>query len=316
MNTEFEYQATRAFTRPLPSELISMGENAHHADEVPVNDEAHRNMALADELDDRARKNVHRGCFKAARVLVEQAMELRRAHFGEADPRLVRSFSWLGELSLHEGKIEEARWLLEQAYQVAYKRFEPKSLYLAATLHNLAVVTRRSGDLARASELAEEALGIKVDQLGWEHSSVAVTLCTLANLARTMGQLRVAIAYYEKARGILERTQGGFGAGLASALIGMARVHLEYGSKVSARFLLERAVQICEAVDVFPAQIAQARLLLSQTIKDEDEEAAKGLLRSACREYAQYECARPELLDRMQRVLLRYDARLRPQDRN
>lgn len=316
MNTNFEYQATLAFRRPLPSEMSPAGESAHAANEAVPADETKQLMALADDLDDRARQDVHRGCFKAARVLIEQAMELRRAHFGEADPRMVRSFTWLGELSLREGKIDEARWLLEQAHQVANKRFDPESLYLAATLHNLAVVVRRSGDHARASHLAEQALALKVERLGWEHASIAATLCTLANIARIMGQLRVAICYYSKAREILERTQGGFSAGLASALIGMARVHLEYGSKVSARFLLERAVQICESVDVFPSQSAQARLLLSQMLKDEDEDAAEALLRAAFHEYSQYECARPELLDRMQRLLLHYDARLHPQDIN
>lgn len=316
MNIDFEYQATLAFSRPPPSALAPSSENAQPAEDAQVSVETSRGMALADDLDDRARMNFHRGSFKAARVLLEQAMELRRSLLGEADPRLVRSFSWLGELALREGKLEEACWLLEQAHRVACKRFEPMSLYIAATLHNLAVAVRRSGDLDRASDLAEQALAIKVERLGWEHSSVALTLCTLANMARIMGQLRVAICYYAKAREILERTHGGFNASLASALMGMAQVHLEYGSKVSARFLLERAVQICEAVEVFPSQIAQARLLLSQTIADEDEEAAKDLLRVACREYSKYECARPELLERMQRLLRRYDARRHPQDNN
>ena len=45
-------------------------------------------------------------------------MELRRTHRGEADPRLLWSFTWLGELSYREGLIEEARWFTRDEVRV------------------------------------------------------------------------------------------------------------------------------------------------------------------------------------------------------
>lgn len=264
MTAELDYQATRAFTRP---ELFLVP--ASLAAPEPVDEGRARELALADALDERGRMNAVRGEPKAARVLHEQAMELRRKHYGERDPWLPRSFTWLGELFLREQRVEEACWALEQAHRLACNRFSPVDLRVATALHNLAVVARRRGDLEKASELGEEALSLKVEQLGWDDPSVAMTLCLLAGVARRMRELAVALTYYDRARAIYEKTIGGVNAGLAVALIGLAQVHLDYGVAVSARFLVERALQIHEAIELSPAQVAAAQALLSRANAEE-----------------------------------------------
>ena len=311
MHTDFDYQPTRAFTRAdLPAVLPFEEEPA--TDENPGDppeSQASRDLALADTLDARGRADSAQGRFRAARVLHEQAMELRRTHYGEADPRLLWSFTWLGELSYREGNLEEARWLLHQAHQIACKRFEPEDVQFAVTLHNLAVIARQSGDYAEATRLGEEALGIKVERLGWEHPSVAQTLCTLANLARLCKQRKIALCYFDRARRIYESAEGGVNAGLATVLVGMARVHVSFGAKVSARFLLERALQIREAIHVPPAQSAGVRVLLSQVLDDDDRTAAYNLIKTAVTEYERHECARPELLAQLRQLAENHGAR-------
>lgn len=311
MHTDFEYQPTRAFRRGELPVLPSLEEvaGAEEAAEQPLDSQVARDLALADSLDERARADATRGRFRAARVLHEQAMELRRTHHGEADPRLLWSFTWLGELSYREGLLEEARWLLQQAHQIACKRFQPDDLQFGVTLHNLAVVARKAGDYAEATRLGEQALAIKVERLGWEHPSVARTLCTLANLARLCRRRRIALCYFDRARTIYEQTEGGVNAGLATVLVGMARVHVSMGAKVSARFLLERALQIREAIEVTPAQSAGVRVLLSQVLDEDDITAAHELVHAALREYECHECARPELIDHLRSLVNDHESR-------
>lgn len=303
-HTDFEYQPTRAFTRAdLPAILpFEEGPPQDGSSNNFADDPAARDLALADALDVRGRTESAHGRFRSSRVLHEQAMELRRTHFGETDPRLPWSFTWLGELSFREGNLEEARWLLQQAHQVACKRFGSEDLQFAVTLHNLAVIARQSGDYVEATSLGEQALGIKVERLGWEHPSVAQTLCTLGTLARLRRKRRVALCYFERARRIYESTEGGVTPGLATVLVGMARVHVSLGAKVSARFLLERALQIREAVHVSPAQSAGVRVLLSQVLDDDDPTAAHNLIRTAIAEYERHDGARPELLARLREL--------------
>lgn len=296
MHTDFEYQPTRAFRRgELPALPLKR-------EPIDADSPRERDLVLADSLDERGRGDAARGRYRAARVLHEQAMELRRKHLGEADPRLLASFTWLGEISCREGLLEEALWLLQQAHEIASKRFAPDDLQLGATLHNLAVITRRAGELAEATRLAEQALAIKVEHLGWEHPSVARTLCTLGYLAHQSRRPRVALCYFERARTIYEQTEGGVNRGLATVLVGMARVHLGMGAQVSARFLLERALQIREAVDATPAQSAGVRALLSQVLDADERTAAHALVSAALREYECHESARPELLAYLRRL--------------
>ncbi|MCY0990933.1 tetratricopeptide repeat protein [Nannocystis sp. ILAH1] len=285
------------------------GEAVDAPSEEPLDSQADRDLAFADSLDDRGRTEAARGRFRAARALHEQAMELRRTHRGEADPRLLWSFTWLGELSYREGLIEEARWLLQQAHQVACKRFQADDLRFGVTLHNLAVVASKAGDNGEATRLGEQALAIKVEQLGWDHPSVARTLCVLGNLARRCKRRRVALCYFERARTIYEKTEGGVNAGLASTLVGMARVHVSMGAKVSARFLLERALQIREAVNVSPAQSASVRVLLSQVLDDDDHTVACNLVHAALQEYERHESPRPELVEHLRNLVRDHDSR-------
>lgn len=254
---------------------------------------------LADVLDQRAVQESGRGRLAAARALHEQAMELRRKLFGEADPNLPQSFIWLGNLALREGRLEEARWLHEQARQGVEKAYGANHVLMAVPLHNLAVTARHSGDLALAADLYEQALALKLEHLGWAHPSVATTLSNLGNLARHTGDAQAAMCYYARAREIFEQTLGGVNSGLAASLIGLGRVHLHYGMHVSAAFMFERAVRIREAIDVTPIQLAGARLMLAKALARSQPDDAREVLGTAMREYQRAGEIRPECVQAM-----------------
>lgn len=240
---------------------------------------------FAAELDEHGRAEAERGAYGVARALIEKAVEIRRRLHGERDPKLVRSFSWLGSLALLQGEVEQAEWLYQQAYTAAEHQYGAGHVRTAATLHNLGLVAQRCGQHAEAAQLYERALAIKLHQLGWGHASVAATLTNLGNLARLQDDSHNALQLYAQAREIYERTLGGANPGLATALTGMGRVYLKLGQTDEARFVLERALRIREALQVAPMQLAGSRLLLAQAIRHTEPGQALALVRRALREY-------------------------------
>jgi tetratricopeptide (TPR) repeat protein len=324
MQTDFEYQSTRAFNRDAFNAMFA--DRVALADEddetpnetekwdrsrfeewqrsrrtptpaepvTPVAPLRSPEEVLADVLDQKALSETVRGDLVAARALHEQAMEIRRQVFGESDPGLAQSFTWIGCLAIRLGHLEQARWLHEQARQLIEKHHGPDHPLLGVPLHNLAVTARYAGDPSLAAELYERALALKLEHLGWLHPSVAVTLCNLGNLCRLMDNPQAALCHYAQAREIFEQTQGGVNAGLATALIGLGRIHLEYGVPVSAAFMFERAVRIREAIEVMPVQLASARLLLATALARNNPEEAREVLCAAMKEYQRAGETRPE----------------------
>lgn len=250
--------------------------------------------AFADELDAHGREEAARGAFIMARALHEKAVELRRHIFGEADPKLVHSLTWLGALSMMQGQVDEASWFFGQAHAIAVKMYGREHIRVAVTLNNLGLVARRQGDLDVASDRYEQALAVKLQALGWLHPSVATTLTNLGNLARLRSDLHVAMNYYARARDIYEKTEGGVSSGLASTLVNMARVYVLEGATDTAILALERAVRIREAIDVLPVQLAGARAMLARLLRPQWPVESRQLLRTALRDYEASPHANPD----------------------
>lgn len=285
------WRRERVGDRPLRDAPARHGEKDAPALAAPVD--------LADILEGRALEESGRGHLAAARVLHEQAVEIRRERLGEADPKLPQSLTWLGNLALQEDRLDQAAWLHEHALRVLTKLHGPEHPLLAVPLHNLAVVARHRGDLDQAADLYEQSLALKLQHLGWLHPSVAVTLSNLGNLARSSGDLQSAMCYYARARDIFEQTLGGVNPGLAAALVGLGRVHMQYGVHVSAAFMFERAVRIREAIHVSPTQLAGARLLLATALAPTDPDGARDVLGTAIKEYQRAGESRPECAQAM-----------------
>lgn len=259
--------------------------------------------AFADELDAHGRTEAARGAFTMARSLHEKAVELRRQVFGEADPKLVHSLTWLGALSMMQGQVDEASWFFGQAHAIAVKMYGREHLRVAVTLNNLGLIARRQGELDVASDRYEQALAVKLQALGWLHPSVATTLTNLGNLARARGDLQVALSYYARARDIYEKTEGGVSSGLAATLVNMGRVYILQGATESAILALERAVRIREAIDVLPVQLAGARAMLARLLRPQWPVEARQLLRTALRDYEASPHANEEYAASLRRAL-------------
>lgn len=275
-------------------------------EQARADDQVEDQAAFAAELDDHGRAEAERGAYGVARALIEKAVEIRRRLHGERDPKLVRSFSWLGSLALLQGEVEQAEWLYNQAHTAAEQQYGPDHVRTGATLHNLGVVAQRRGQLEQAADLYERALAIKLQQLGWDHPSVAATLTNLGNLSRLQQDFHNALQLYARAREIYERTLGGANSGLATALVGMGRVYLKVEQFDEARFVLERALRIREALQVAPMQLAGSRLLLAHAIRGTEPAQALALVQRALREYEASPDPRPAYVDTLRTWVERF----------
>lgn len=266
-------------------------------EQVRADNEVEDQAAFAAELDEHGRTEAERGAYGVARALIEKAVEIRRRIHGERDPKLVRSFSWLGSLALLQGEVEQAEWLYNQAHAAATEQYGPDHARTAGTLHNLGIVALRRGQIEQAEDLYERALAIKLQQFGWDHPSVAATLTNLGNLARLQQDFHNALQLYARSREIYERTLGGANPGLATVLVGMGRVYLKVEQLDEARFVLERALRIREALQVAPTQLAGARVLLANAIRHAEPAQALALVQRALREYEASPDPRPTYVE-------------------
>ena len=316
METDIEYVSTRHFDRDNWHKFLAERSaepaqaEAAPAPTVDLDDPNAEALVTAEKFDEHGRAEFSRGRYDAARAMHERAMEIRRGICGEKDPKLTRSFTLLGNLSLTEERFEEAEWLYTQAYRTATKRFGDQHPMVAVALHNLGVLARRRGDLAGATKLYEHALAIKCEHFGEFHPSVAATLASLGNLARLQGDLHGSMEHYDRAREIYEATEGCISHGLASTLVGMGRVHLAYGLTESAVFLFERALRIREALIVSPTQLAACRFLLAMSLSDSWPVEARALFVTAIREYEVGFGVRSDCIEAMRRALHRLSGEL------
>ena len=332
MEADFELKPTTTYNPTLIRELLGhspgpstgdkrtdeapsaadAGASSDDNDAEPMRDSTPRirpsgieeHAAFADELDAHGRDEAARGAFTMARALHEKAVELRRHLFGETDPKLVQSLTWLGALSLMQGQIDEASCLFSQAHAIAVKMYGREHLRVAVTLNNLGLIARRQGDLVVAAERYEQALAVKRQTVGWLHPSVAATLMSLGNLARIRGELHMAMTYYTQARDIYEKTEGGVSSGLAATLVSMARVYIRERATDAAIMALERAVRIREAIDVLPVHLAGARALLARLLRPQWPVEARRLMRSALRDYEASPDASAEYAEALRDALL------------
>lgn len=269
-------------------------------------DEARETAAAADYFDHRGRLESESGRLDVARALHERALVLRRGVFGEADPRLLQSFTLLGAIALRDCRLDQAQWLFDQAHAVALKRHGPDHPHTAMTLNNLGVLARRRHNADKAATHLMEALAIKLAAHGNDHLNVASTLVNLGNLARARRDPRVALHCFSRACLIFD-AHAPDSPGHASALVGLARVHLNKGYEHYAVQMLERALAVRERHPVTPAQLAGVRLLLASAVEPHDPARARRLVAASLVTYETSDHPDPRHLEAMRAWLARFD---------
>ena len=181
------------------------------------------------------------GLYGQARLLLDEALSIRTALLGEANPETAESLNAVGSILFLSGQPESARPYFERALAIQQKTLAPDDIEVARSLNNLANVRVKTGELEAATELYERALAIREHARGPDHPEVAKTLNNLGLALRSSGKLQQARSLLERALSIRERQLGPDHRDVATSLNSLALVLMDLGEDASARSLLERA---------------------------------------------------------------------------
>ncbi|MEO1085671.1 MAG: tetratricopeptide repeat protein, partial [Acidobacteriota bacterium] len=121
----------------------------------------------------------------------EQALGLRREHFGDASLETAQALNNKALLLIRLAELEPAQELLLEVLDI--RRRAPGQEYLTSqTLHNLALIAMRNGEYERVRTLAAESLAIKEEVLHAGHPSQGRTLALLAGALRELAEYPAA----------------------------------------------------------------------------------------------------------------------------
>jgi serine/threonine-protein kinase len=144
---------------------------------------------------------IHRdlGLYPEADTLLERAVRLSRATFGETHPDVAaRLTDWADVLAVR-GEFARAESLLVSAHGILRRTRGPEDTSVATTLSTLASVHRKKGNFAKAESLYREALRIDRSFRGDDLLRVAGDLDNLGLVLEEAGQLKGADLSYQEA---------------------------------------------------------------------------------------------------------------------
>ncbi len=123
------------------------------------------------------------GQLNQAQPLIEQALSIRRATFGDDSLDVGRSLYSLNRVYGERGDLPKAEQLARASLALAEKHTGADSLQTALTLCQLGFIEHRQNNLAAAEQLFQRCLDIRIARLGKTHELVADPLDNLAVIA-------------------------------------------------------------------------------------------------------------------------------------
>jgi serine/threonine protein kinase/Tfp pilus assembly protein PilF len=123
------------------------------------------------------------GQLDQAQLLIEQALSIRRATFGDDSLDVGRSLFSLNRVYGERGDLPKAEQLARASLALAQKHTGTDSLQTALTLCQLGFIQHRQSKLAAAEQSFQRCLDIRLARLGKTHELVADPLDNLAVIA-------------------------------------------------------------------------------------------------------------------------------------
>jgi eukaryotic-like serine/threonine-protein kinase len=120
------------------------------------------------------------GNLEQADILLQRALEQRRAILGEVHPQVAESLAALGLLRVDQAQLEEAERLAREGLEMARQTLPADHPMLAGTASALGRVLEERGEYAQAIPLFEEAVAV-YSAPGKPTPELAATLTLLAN---------------------------------------------------------------------------------------------------------------------------------------
>nr|VFJ52871.1 MAG: Tfp pilus assembly protein PilF [Candidatus Kentron sp. FM]VFJ54941.1 MAG: Tfp pilus assembly protein PilF [Candidatus Kentron sp. FM]VFK09932.1 MAG: Tfp pilus assembly protein PilF [Candidatus Kentron sp. FM] len=189
-----------------------------------------------------------RGAYPGARALLEAALEIHRAVFGDRHPGTATVLNNLAFLLKEQGGYAKAWPLYKEALATRRTVLGDQHPDTAQTLNNLGRLLYEQSQYPEARPLVEEALAICRAVLGDQHPYTAHTLSNLAELLRAQGQLAKARPLYDETLAIRRAVLGDEHPDTANSLNNLAYLLTTQGQYDEARPLCEQALVIRQSV--------------------------------------------------------------------
>ncbi|HWS85538.1 MAG TPA: tetratricopeptide repeat protein [Pyrinomonadaceae bacterium] len=233
------------FIRGYWDERIRRGEQAMEAARLSVN--------VEDTLrhsQNTARVRMHRGEYKEARPILEQAIAYHKKAGNESKASI--ALLNLGVLVFGEGDYEEAQRLFEEGLEIDKKLGDQGGV--ADKLYNLGELAYVQGDYAEARRLYEECLETKKN-LG-DRQGTAFSLHQLGTLTLDEGKLDEAEGYLEQSLSILRGL--GDKPNIAECVESIGNLRVAQGRYLESEALFDESSRLAEALSV-PSRIGSLK---------------------------------------------------------
>jgi eukaryotic-like serine/threonine-protein kinase len=217
-----------------------------------------------------------------------QALAIRERAFGPRHPLVATSLGNVANTLSHAARSAEeegeAVELYRRALEIQTGAFGPEDRTVANTYNNLGNllndIGRASKDKSKnleALELLQRALALRLQLLGPDHPDVGKSYGNIAIALNDLGRSDDAIAYGQRRVDLEERTHGPDYPPIARSLAQIGRAYYESDRKPKAIPYLERAIKLCEASQLSPDVLANARFMLALTLRDTHGDQARAM---------------------------------------
>jgi tetratricopeptide (TPR) repeat protein len=181
------------------------------------------------------------GLYPQACRRMEQALALRREHWGEEHPATLIAMGNLGSALQMTGDFARARPLQEQTLSVHRRVLGEAHPDTLTSMSNFADTLRQLGDLAQAQYLQEAELEIRKQVFGDAHPSTLTCMANLALTLRAQANLGPARALQKQVLAATIRVLGADHPAALSSMTDLASTLHMLGELESAQALQERA---------------------------------------------------------------------------
>jgi len=184
-------------------------------------------------------------------ALIEQALDITRAHAAPGSPRLAERLNEAGIAWLQRGRPAQGIGLLDEALAIRRRLDEAEgrtSPRTATLINNIGLMHYLSGAPGRAGPRFEEALQIRRALLPGNHPDIAQTLTNLGLMHKDYGDPEQALALLEEA---LEIRRAGLRPDhlkIAQGMLNLAIAHRLAGRFDTGRALFEDGIGRLEAL--------------------------------------------------------------------
>ena len=178
------------------------------------------------------------------RVLLEKALSIKKAHYGENHFEVAITLTNLANAYGALGNPQQKKSLLEKALSIKKAHYGENHFEVAITLTNLANAYGDLGNPQQQKSLLEKALSIDKAHYGENHFEVAITLTNLANAYGDLGNPQQKKSLLEKALSIKKAHYGENHFEVAKTLGNLANAYGALGNPQQQKSLLEKALSI------------------------------------------------------------------------